>query len=425
MTSTVAASLGLLPVELLFRIFKDLDTETILFSIRYVCKRFHTITPHYHRYELNCQAIGKRRFHSICVTTAPNNVTALVLSNDDQTPGQIELFLSLSPIEEYSRLETVSLFHIEETYLKLVLDHLRTISTLASLTITSDPSSDLTQPTLESLSSVMGQRTLRHFDLTLTQYGINELEWPKECFIEHLRVFHPLSFVFYWTILQRSPHLKTMILKDWFVYDLEQASVDMVSSSLTSLSVMDCETEMNAIELMLSCAPSLLYLKIMSKQVDLCNGGQWEHFIRTKLPDLKRFELATQRQVGSLINPADVASCIAPFQTPFWLQEKQWFITALGIPRSGWINCFTLPDCAHKVHLYPCNDKVALSTAPLPMSHLFSTDQIREITVELRNVDSDATDQVGIDAKKTRTLIPLLSHRHDDSASLPTKTLLH
>ena len=49
-----------------------------------------------------------------------------------------------------------------------------------------DASLELTDSTLNSLSSIMGQRTLRHLDLTISDAVIGKLEWPSECFIEHL-----------------------------------------------------------------------------------------------------------------------------------------------------------------------------------------------------------------------------------------------
>lgn len=394
MTSDTATSLDLLPVELLYRIFDDLDAETILLSIRYVCKRFYGITQHYNRYTLNCQAMDKTKFNSIGNVTAPNNVTGLILSNDDQTPGQIELFLSLSPLEEYDRLETVTLSQIDQVSLVLFLDHLGKISTLASLTITSDSSLKLTDSTLNSLSCIMGQRTLRHLDLTLSDAVIGKLEWPNECYIEHLRVFHRLSVVTYATILGCAFRLRTLILKSWFVYGVEQVTANFSSSSLTSLSAMDCETPMSTIELMLSFTPSLSHLKLMSRNSDLCNGRQWEHFIQTKLPNLNRFELATQRDLSFTIYHADVLHLLEPFRTPFWLEEKQLFVTALGIPQAGSIDCFTLPDSADKIHLCPSSDKISISTAPRTESHLFSTDTMRQITMNLRNMDANKSNQV-------------------------------
>ena len=390
----MAASLDLLPVEILYRIFDDLDTEIILLSMRYVCKRFYGITQHYNRYTLNCQAMDKTKFDSIGDVTVPNNVTGLILSNDDQTPGQIELFLSLSPLEEYDRLQTVSLFQIEQVSLVLFLDHLGKISTLSSLTITSDSSLELTDVTLKSLSSMIGQRTLRHLDLTLSDAVIDKLEWPSECFIEHLRVFHRLSFVTYVTILCCASRLRTMILKSWFVCAVDQVNTNLVSSSLTSLSAMNCETSMSTIELLLSFTPALVHLKIMSRNSDLCNGRQWEHFIQTKLPNLNRFELATQRDLSSTIDHADVSHLLELFQTPFWLEEKQWFVTALGIPQAGSIDCFTIPDSADKIHLCPSSNKVSVSTAPLTERHLFSIEAIRQITVHLRDMDTNEPHQV-------------------------------
>jgi hypothetical protein len=87
---------------------------------------------------------------------------------------------------------------------------------------------------------------------------------------------------------------------------------------------------------------------------------------------------------------------LEPFRTPFWLEEKKWYVTALGIPQDGSIDCFTLPDSENEMHLCPYFDKISISTAPLTNAHLFNTDTIRHITVNLTDIDTNAADQVGI-----------------------------
>jgi hypothetical protein len=53
MSDTIAPSLLTLPVELLFRIFDDLDELTIFIYVRNVCTQLKAITDAYLHYQVN------------------------------------------------------------------------------------------------------------------------------------------------------------------------------------------------------------------------------------------------------------------------------------------------------------------------------------------------------------------------------------
>ncbi|CAF5119701.1 unnamed protein product, partial [Rotaria magnacalcarata] len=82
-----------LPVEILYRLFDNLDVQTIFISLRYVCKRFYLTTNTYNRYNFNFKSIAKPYFHLICQIIPSENVISLTLSDEDKTRGQIQLFL--------------------------------------------------------------------------------------------------------------------------------------------------------------------------------------------------------------------------------------------------------------------------------------------------------------------------------------------
>jgi len=194
MSTNNIPSLNSLPVELLHRIFDNLDAENIRLSIQYVCKRFHSITKNYNRYKFNFQSIAKHKFHQICRTTHPKNVISLILSDENQTAGQIGLFLSLYHIEAYTRLQSVTLILIEEWYLKIILEHISSVCSLTSLVINCEQNSASNAHTLQLLSSVIRKNSLLKLDLTLGYDTINKLEWPVECSVRYLRLFERIWF---------------------------------------------------------------------------------------------------------------------------------------------------------------------------------------------------------------------------------------
>jgi hypothetical protein len=57
------------------------------------------------------------------------------------------------------------------------------------------------------------------------------------------------------------------------------------------------------------------------------DGFRWEHFIRTKLPLLNQFDILLSCHHNKNSDIISLESVILPFQTPFWLEEKSWFVT--------------------------------------------------------------------------------------------------
>ena len=59
MSNKIVPSIESLPVELLYRIFDNLDAETIILSIRPVCRLFRAVATTYDRYDLDLKLISK------------------------------------------------------------------------------------------------------------------------------------------------------------------------------------------------------------------------------------------------------------------------------------------------------------------------------------------------------------------------------
>jgi hypothetical protein len=393
-------SLYTLPVELFYRILDDLDTETILFVMQYVCKRFYSITANYNRYELNFKSISKHKFHQLCRVAHPQNVISLTLSNDDKTPGQIGLFLSLYHIEEYTRLQSVTLISIEESYLKIILEHLLTICSLTSLVIHCELNCVLSVETHILLSLVIGKNSLRKLDLALGYAIIDKLEWPVVCSIQYLKLFSHIRFDQFCTILRRSPRLKTMILRDCIINDIDELN-SIISDTipyrqLTSFTLEDCDLEMTMIESLLSLTPSLVHFTIIGNGDDLFDGARWEQSIQTKLLDLNKFEFAFQSNITITHDQTGVESLIAPFQTPFWLDTKRWFVTVLCIKDSPFINLYTTPDCASKINFHSPANKISCSTIPTTIKGLIPMDSVCEMSLNLIEMMVDVAEKVKV-----------------------------
>ncbi|CAF2082852.1 unnamed protein product [Rotaria magnacalcarata] len=236
MTTSIVLSLNNLPVEILHRIFDSLDAKTILFHVKYVCKRLYSTTINYNRYELNFNTICKKTFHQLCSVTYPEKIISLTLSDENQTPGQIELFLSLYCIEEYTRLQSITLMAIKELHLNTILKHTSTAAcSLADLVI----------------------------------------------YCDNINVNHDL---------------------------------------------------------------------------------------------------------------AGLESIIQSFRTPFWIETKQWFVTAMCVQHLSVINLYTINDCASKINFRPNANKITRSTASTKIGQeIMQT--VREISLDINEMQVDLTEK--------------------------------
>jgi len=340
--------LDTLPVEILYRIFDNLDIQTILLSIRYVCKHFYLTTNSYNRYNFNFKSISKPNFQFICQLIPFENVISLILSDEDKTRGQIQLFLSLFQIEQFIRLQSLTLLQIDDIHLNIFLNYIIT-SSLKSLSIsiqTFHVRKDTILPSL--LSSAIAHHTLQNLYLNIGLRDWNDIQWPINHTLRYLRIVNSITFKYFCRILQNSPSLQTLVLKEINTDDSEDNISLTTFKQLTSLTFADGRIEINKLEQCLSLTPSLTYLKLIGN-LTLFNssfdGFQWEKIIQTKLRLLKKFEFFFCILTYSNYRSRNIEILMDSFRTSFWLDKIHCFITCDYIANSRQIMLYTLPIC--------------------------------------------------------------------------------
>lgn len=92
MSTTRRSFLLSLPVELIHRIFDYIDTETIVFVIRFVCKQLYSTANTYDRYKLDFRHMFRSDLPLLGRIINPKNVTSLILSDKLHTNDQINFF---------------------------------------------------------------------------------------------------------------------------------------------------------------------------------------------------------------------------------------------------------------------------------------------------------------------------------------------
>lgn len=351
--------LDILPVEILYRIFDNLDIETIVCSIRYVCKQFYLTTNTYNRYRFDFQRQSKRNFQLICRLIPFENVISLTLSNQDPTYGQIPLFFSQFTLEKFHRLQNLTFIQIDDELLVRSEDfirksHLKTLS----ITLHTYPTPK-TFSSAKSLSSLIAHRTVEHLDLHIGLRFWNDLEWPNDCQLQSLRINTNITLDYLQTILKRSIQLKNLNLKDVLTDEDDNEISVQTGSQLKSLTFTDGRITLIKLEQCLSLTPSLTYLKLIGSS-DLFNstfdGLLWQKLIQTKLISLKTFEVFLSILTYSNYPKKNLDLLIKSFRTCFWLEQLNCSIQCDYIPNSRKIMFYTLPIC-HRNFVYPIDIK--------------------------------------------------------------------
>jgi len=136
MTDVNFCRLDLLPVEMLYEIFDRLSAIDIICGLSKVSPYMNDVVLGYKFYKINLKSILKSEFDLICNTINGYQIKSLTLSDDDDTPNQSNLFLSLFNMEEFSlNLNGLSLIKINNESMKLILNNLNKLNNLSSLTI--------------------------------------------------------------------------------------------------------------------------------------------------------------------------------------------------------------------------------------------------------------------------------------------------
>ncbi len=169
MASNSSPSIENLPVELFHRIFDHLDAQTILLSVRSVCRLFRSIVNNYNRYKFDFEIISKTNFHCLCQLIQPQHLITLTLYHNEQIPDQISFFISNYRLRQLTQLHSLNLFGINEVHLDLILKRIN-LNLLTSFSLHIQTYDDRRRKTTAHyLSLMMTQPTLRKVELNIRE----------------------------------------------------------------------------------------------------------------------------------------------------------------------------------------------------------------------------------------------------------------
>ncbi|CAF3200229.1 unnamed protein product [Rotaria sp. Silwood2] len=384
MSNYVAPSIETLPVEILHRIFDNLDAQIILYSIRPLSKLFRSVVNTYNRYVLEFNLISKSCFYFFCRLIHPQNIISLTLSNNEQTSVQIDLFISLVHLRQITRLRSLTLLQISEDQLNYILKRIN-LNLLITFSFSIRKYDDRRRATtITPLSSIIAQSTLRKLEFN-TFDSMPKISWPIDGITEYLTTNNRINIDDLCKIFQCSPHLHMLIMNE-----IPAGVINNVTSTcfrqLTSLTMQDLRVTIDELESFLLLTSSLVYLKLIGGE-EMLDGKRWEQFIQINLPQLDKFEFYFTEWKSTKQTLTDLELIIASFQTPFWIEHKKWFVTCeyeCGVLRLNIISLYSIPICTSYMYYTSKSEKISLSTYPMMMNNdLLTMDNIKSLSLTL------------------------------------------
>ncbi|CAF1076733.1 unnamed protein product [Adineta steineri] len=109
-----------LPAEILHDLFAYFWSHEIIFTFSNISDHVDAVLLAYNTYQLNFRSIQKDHFDLICKRIRSEQIISLVLSDENDTPAQSELFFSRLQIEQFTQLQTLTLINIEGESLKWI-----------------------------------------------------------------------------------------------------------------------------------------------------------------------------------------------------------------------------------------------------------------------------------------------------------------
>lgn len=369
------ATIDELPVEIIYKILDELDVCTIFVSLYNVCHRLDNILSTYNQYHLNLKNISLKNFELISSRIRPEQVTKLTLSEDENSPEIVELFLKKFSIETFIRLQSLTLIRINnDEFMNNILIPIADQNLLTNFSsieiINSDESYD--DIFTELIMSILTKPSLRkvYLDLSYTRTTSNPLTVIEQSSVRQMIIRGTCSVNFVRNTFIHAPELEIFKADDLDFDeeinlnapppppnnqddddddnddDIEDviepvehvnndenllprqekfASIEH-SNHLTSLTLNTCTFTMSKLEWFLQELPELKRLRLITTSSyddeTILDGHRWE----TLLTNLDKFEFVFYINTSDFLL-WDIDTCITKYRTPFWIEEKQWFVS--------------------------------------------------------------------------------------------------
>ncbi|UJR06749.1 hypothetical protein I4U23_011037 [Adineta vaga] len=346
--------LAALPPELIHRIFDYCDFRTILLYVRRVCKILYAMVDSYDRFAVTVALYANSTctMKSVSLNLQSEKIISLTVydyksynpsGHDIRTKSILSSFNSA----QFTRLGSLSLKNTWDNHLECLLQSLSD-APLISLSITSYEKKY--GVTWVMVLKAITRWNLQKLYMSFIDYLEEHASWPEQYSLEHLTIGR-CAYSKYLHILHQLPKLRTLVMQNSMINEKKipvTSFASTISSSLESVTIECYSLASKHLESLLLPIHSLCHLKLIST-FDLFepvfHRSYWEQLNCTQMSKIDRFEFFISFNNQNIDRKfIDFNSLIEAFRTPFWLDEKQWYVAWAYVPRSNEIWLYTVPN---------------------------------------------------------------------------------
>jgi len=134
--------LDVFPVELIHHLLNYFSAYEIFYTFTNVSSYIDNVLLVYSNYCVNFKSVTKKEFEFVCQRIIPDQVISLTLSDNELTPGQVELFLSRFQINQFIRLRSLTLIDVGPDFWEAIVTKLIDLKNLRSFFYDSSSKTD-------------------------------------------------------------------------------------------------------------------------------------------------------------------------------------------------------------------------------------------------------------------------------------------
>ncbi len=338
--------------ELLVDLFEYLNGIHLFRAFHGLNSRFNNLLLTYFRfYAFDFRSVSKTDFDIICqehLAPLADRIMSLCLSDDDETPQQLNCFLSHKFIlRQFTQLKSLTLNYIRlKEMMDKMMHEVHYLSHLTHMNIIDCYFRSGYFGTIWLLPKLM--------DFKLQKMGLIDLRNAPKLFSLSLRNVTILAKIDQLTSLEHlfkcTPYLRRLLVCLTVDYHSDQLSFIASSIKILNLSY---ESSLDKFDDLMRHLPNLSQLTVKTKYIQL-DGYQWENIITDYLLKLKRFQMMMEFDINSKIEKENqVDQILDSFRTSFWLVERQWFVRCHWDPLQNNKNyCLCTLPCSFERYFY-------------------------------------------------------------------------
>ena len=303
--------------------------------------------------QLDCRSMSKNQLDFVCQQYLPSiidHVIVLLLSDNDETPQQINRFFSHDlKLDQFIHLRSLTFYHLSSD--ELMTNIMMTWGNLPCLThikFSQCYFSYRENDVLNMMNSIWSLPKLTHCHLDILFRWTFSLTTPTviSSSIESLSILNISCTPNQLTLLyQHTIRLRHLCVK--VNTDSGDVLPSSTASSLISLKL-QLRSSYNSLDSTTNTLKGMNNLRRLTVEtLDIfIDGHQWKEIITNYLPKLKLFQLKMEFYFRNRVHTKQyVDELLNSFQTSFWLEERQWFVRCHYHPQSSsnHICLYTLP----------------------------------------------------------------------------------